>query len=132
MRRDSLNCSISISDHSLKCLLNMIQSDPNRWVWWYKPTETPQKGLYGALVPARVDNEDTRVHGIFAFFRSFNRIMFMDKGVMGCGENANGEVRFAPGEVIDCPRCLAVEPPIIIDRNAASVDRLDPQPPVLG
>ena len=108
----------------------MIRSDPNRWVWWYKPTETPQKGLYGALVPARIENEDTRVHGIFAFFRSFNRIMFMGKCVIGCGED--GDVLFAPGEVIDCPRCLAAETPIIIDRDAASVERLDPQPPILG
>jgi hypothetical protein len=110
----------------------MIQSDPNRWVWWYKPTETPQKGLYGALVPARIENEDTRVHGIFAFFRSFNRIMFMGKGVMECGEDGYGEIRFAPGEVIDCPRCLAVETPIIVDRDADSVEGLDPQPPILG
>lgn len=109
----------------------MVQSDPNRWVWWYKPTETPQRGLYSALVPARLGDDRETVHGIFAFFRSVGRVMFMGRAVLECREDGVGSIRFAPGELINCPRCLAVDTPIRVNQEVATLETLDPQPPVL-
>lgn len=95
----------------------MAQADPNRWVWWYKPKETSQRGLYGVMVPARLEDDGITVHGIVAFFRKFGRVMFKSKAVLECSTGGTAAVRFAPGQLIDCPKCLAVDTPVVIDRD---------------
>ena len=75
---------------------NMVQADPNRWVWWYKPTETPQKGLYSVLLPARIEDDGMTVHSTIAFFQKFGRVLFDGKAVLECRTDGVGSVRFAP------------------------------------
>ena len=109
----------------------MVDVDPNRWVWWYKPTETPQKGLYSVVVPGRLQDDSKTVHGAIAFFKKYGRVMFEGNAVLDCRADGVGAIHFAPGELINCPRCMAVDAPMAIDRKVVR-ENLDPQPPVIG
>ena len=116
----------------MEWLEEMVYADPNRWVWWYRPTETPQKGLYSASVPGRLEGDGLTVHGTIAFFRKFGRVMFEGKAVLDCHADGAGAIQFAPGALINCPRCMSVDAPIAIDREVVAQQNLDPQPPVLN
>lgn len=108
----------------------MVHADPNRWVWWYKPTETPQKGLYSVMVPGRLQDDGRTVHGAIAFFKEFGRVMFEGNAVLDCRAGGTGAILFAPGELINCPRCMAVDAPIVFDRKVVR-ETFGPQPPVV-
>ena len=110
----------------------MVNADPNRWVWWYGPTETPQKGLYSVLVPGRLGDDGVTVHGAIAFFRKLGRVMFEGKAVLDCRADGAGAIQFAPGSLINCPQCMTVDVPIAISRDAVGEGNLDSQPPVLS
>ncbi len=110
----------------------MAFADPNRWVWWYKPTETPQKGLYRALVPGRLEDDGMTVHGAIAFFRRFGRVMFEGNAVLDCRADGAGAIQFAPGELIDCPQCMLVDAPMANHGELVAGENLEPWPPALS
>lgn len=109
----------------MEWLEKMVYADPNRWVWWYKPTETPQKGLYSVLVPGRLEDDGMTVHGAIAFFRKFSRVMFEGKAVLDCCADGAGAIQFAPGELINCPQCMGGNAPVAINVREMAQENLD-------